>query len=746
VYAFGSVMRVIRLESNAVNVDWRGGTRVARNFLRLVLPLSCVGALSACATVGTEGLVPASLVGNPREQSQASPDDRNRAIPKPETRIESLTPPPVVAPSRAAAARATAEASARASGGQPVLPLEPSSLTLEQVPLGTFAQVVFADILKRNLNVDNQVLSRRDLVTFKSGGSQTPEQLEAAAKLLLKSFGVAVIDAGGLVRVLPDNANLGGLPEIRRGAALPETPIPLRPIFHSVDLVSVQHTDVINWLKTIFGNRVTVQEDIGRNALLLSGNPDNVQAAMEAIRVLDQPVFRGARSLSITPVYWSADELARRLYEVLTAEGYAVRPVSGTGGGLRFPIVILPISGVNSVFVFSQSPEVAGHVSEWARRLDRPNERGIGRNFFTYAVKHKDAAVLARTLDQLLSRGRTAASSGAPGGAVPPASAQQAPLTGSVVVDASTNMLIFQTSQDEYSQITSLLQTLDRPARAALIEVTVAELVLDDKQQFGVEWLTNQAISSGGRIASGTGGGLSIGSSGFNLRVFDSANALRFALNALASNNRATVLSSPRVLARNGESATIQVGQEVPIITSQQSTGAVTGVGVPQVLQTIQYRSTGVILKVKPVIHSGDQIDLDVAQEVSGAQQTNTGVNVSPTFSTRKIDTKLTLRNGSTIMLGGLISDERSQGDAGIPLLKDLPGVGSLFKTQNGSSARRELVVLITPYVINDDFEAESITNAFRRSLGPWAETGPSTPVPSGANPGGSRSPATPPR
>jgi general secretion pathway protein D len=119
---------------------------------------------------------------------------------------------------------------------------------------------------------------------------------------------------------------------------------------------------------------------------------------------------------------------------------------------------------------------------------------------------------------------------------------------------------------------------------------------------------------------------------------------------------------------------------------------------------------------------------------------------VSPTFSTRRIDTKLTLRNGSTIMLGGLISDERSQGDAGVPLLKDLPGIGSLFKTQNGSGARRELIVLITPYVINDDFEAESITNAFRRSLGPWAENGPTVPAPPGKSTGSTQSPAVPSR
>jgi general secretion pathway protein D len=177
-------------------------------------------------------------------------------------------------------------------------------------------------------------------------------------------------------------------------------------------------------------------------------------------------------------------------------------------------------------------------------------------------------------------------------------------------------------------------------------------------------------------------------------------------------------------MARNGETATIQVGQEVPIITSQ-ATGLSTGANSGQVLQTIQYRSTGVILKVKPVIHSSDQIDLDVAQEVSAASQTETGVNASPTFSSRKLETKLTLQNGSTVLLGGLISEERSSGNTGIPLLKDLPIVGSAFGKQSTGGRRRELIVLITPYVIGNNREAEELTRAFRGMLQPWASGSP---------------------
>lgn len=614
---------------------------------------------------------------------------------------------------------------------QPTLAIDASQekadilLSFEQIPLPSFIQAVYAAILKKTVTIDPKVVERKDLVTLRTGEPQTPSQVESATRLLLKSYGIAVVEMGGMVRIVPDNTALGYLPEIRRGRALPETPLPMRPIFQLVELQAVRNTDVAGWVRAMFGDKIKLHEDPARNAVLLSGNSDDVMAALEAIHVLDQPLMKGRQSMRISPQFWSADELAKRLGEILQTEGYGTS--TKVEGGVIQPVTLLPVAGANAVFAFAVSEAILEHIAAWAKELDKPNEKGAGRNFFSYPVKYTDAELLAKTLQSLLG-GSTASSAppAAPGAAAAPVAARSA----QVVVDRGSNTLIFTGSSEDYGGIRNLLQSLDKPAKEALIEVTVAEVSLTENSQLGIEWLAKEANLSDGRsYTAGTLGGLSVGSSGFNFRLLDKAGDLRLVINALASSNRATILSSPRVVARSGETATIQVGQEVPIISSQQvattgsattTTSTATTTTVPQ---SIQYKNTGVILSVKPVIHSGDRVDLDVSQEVSAAQATTTGVSTSPTFSTRKVQTKLSLKNGATVLLGGLMSGNKSDGNAGIPLLKDIPGLGQFFRTDTGKSERTELIVLITPYIIEDDNDAQAVTDAFRKRLGGWAQT-----------------------
>lgn len=595
------------------------------------------------------------------------------------------------------------------------------SLMFDQIPLPSFIQVSFGTILKKNFSVDPQVSARTDLVTLRTGKPQTPTQTLETLRILLKSYGVAVTEMGGFYRIAPDNNQSAYSPEIRRGRAQPEVPLPLRPIFNLIELSAVKNGDVFALLAPMFGQKLTIYMDNTRNALMISGQSGDVSAALDAIQVLDQPAMRGRTSKSITPSSLSADELGRKLVEVLTAEGYSASTAVAAGAA----ITLIPIPASNSLLTFTVDPAISDHIVKWAKKLDTLDNRGRrSGGYFTYPVKYADAQDLAKTMQELM------AATPVPAVATTPAAPAAARTSGKIVVNAATNSLIFLSSQDEYTQLLGILKELDQPAKSALIEVTVAEVRVTDKNQLGIDWSLNSVTRGNGTLVGGTAGGVGVGTGGLTLNFLNSASQIKATLNALASSNRASILSTPRVMARNGETATIQVGQEVPIITSQQSNANTAVAGSTGILQTVQYRNTGVILKVKPVIHAGNRIELDVSQEVSAAGETTTGVNTSPTISSRKIETKLSIRDGATVLLGGLMSSNNNKGDAGIPLLKDIPAFGQLFRANTDSTDKTELIILITPYVINDDLVAEQVTQAFRNQLGPWAQTSGPLPNP----------------
>ncbi len=710
-------------------------------------PIAAALALSSCASP-EPGIIPAPLFAQPELQGEAG-TAQQAAGRRADANTKVSEAPAIPARTRSSSVKAGA------ADADPNAPAD-TTLMFDQLPLPNFIQIVFGSILKKNFSLDPALMGRTDLVTLRTSKPQTHAQVLETTRMLLKTYGIAVTELGGFYRIAPDSNQSAYAPEIRRGRAEPEVPLPLRPVFNLVEMTSVRNSEVSQWLKAMFGTRVTIQDDSTRNALLLSGQSADVTAALEAIQILDQPLMRGRSSKLVTPGSLGSEDLSRKLVEILSAEGYAV--ATGAAPGVAISLISIPAS--NSLLVFTLDDKVLAHVVAWAQKLDTldTNNRRNG-SYFTYRVKYADAQSLAKTLQELMSADAATAAAtavaNAPAAGTRVIGAAPKQTTGRIVVNSATNTLIFSCSEDEYSQLQGIMRELDQPAKSALIQVTVAEVQLGDSNNLGIEWSLPGTTINGRSVIGGTLGGLGLGTDGLRLSFLNSAGAVRANLNALASKNRASILSTPSIMARNGETATIQVGSEVPTVTSQASStaggiiGGGAGIGV---LQTIQYRSVGVILKVKPVIFAGGRIELDVSQEVSSAAQTQTGVSSSPTISTRKIDTKLSIRDGATVLLGGLMSSNDTTTDTGVPFLKDIPIAGQLFRSNTVKKDKTELLVLITPYVIDNDMVAEEVTNAFRGQMGSWAGTvpGSATPLPKPvapttaiATPGSATQPAT---
>jgi general secretion pathway protein D len=602
-----------------------------------------------------------------------------------------------------------AEASSR-----PELPFTisgaPVSLTIEQMPLPAFINTVLGDTLHLTFQIDPRVAQRNDLVTLRTGRPLPPNEILALARTVLRDYGVDIVFSGNAARVIPDEALMSQSPSVIRGRSTADVAENMRPIFQYVPLVNVAAADLGGWLQNAFGQKVRVTPATG--ALILLGLPDDVQAALQAVRTLDQPRLAGRRSIRIEPAFWSATQLSERLADILRAEGYNVSTSVQNPGA----IVILPLRPSNFLVVFAADQKTLSHVEDWARDLDRVSQVDPQKSVFFYGVRNTTADSLAGVLNAVLQgnyAARAAATApetgalppgqappGAPGG--PPAAAAGpppgTPPPARIVTDAARNAIIFQGSAEEFGQLRPLIESLDQAPREAIIEVTVAEVTLSDNDTLGIEWILNLGATPN-EIIRNTGTGIG---------------ATRLIMNALANDNRVRVLSTPKLLSRSGGEARIQVGAQVPIVTSQGTSSQLQQAGTSAILQSIQYRDTGVILTVKPTIYAGNQIDLEIKQEVSEAVQNNTSGLSTPVINNRTVSTQLSLQDGSTVLLGGLIMENASSTSAGIPGLKDIPGVGFLFGTQQVMKTRSELFVFITPYIINSSQDAASLAESFK--------------------------------
>lgn len=301
-----------------------------------------------------------------------------------------------------------------------------------------------------------------------------------------------------------------------------------------------------------------------------------------------------------------------------------------------------------------------------------------------------------------------------------------------IIADTANSALIVVATESEYAQIEEAIRKLDILPMQVLVEATIAEVSLNKNLQYGVQFFLNnkegQITLSNAQSGVPTvidpanpltnaqlfPGTLAPNFPGF--AVARTAGSVQAALQALKNITNVQIISAPELLIMDKQEATFQVGDLVPTIT--QSAISVTTAGAP-VVNNVQYQATGVILNVTPRINSGGLVTLDIEQQVSDVVPTTSSSINSPTFQQRRVKTKVVVQDGETISLAGLISDNNTRGNSGIPLLQDIPVFGSLFSTKTNSHNRTELLVLLTPHVVHDQREARALTEELRRKLTP---------------------------
>lgn len=428
-------------------------------------------------------------------------------------------------------------------------------------------------------------------------------------------------------------------------------------------------------------------------------------------------------------------------------------------GALR----VIPMERLNSLIVITPRAAYLDEVKVWIERLDRPSGTDTEPRLFVYPVQNGSATHLAGVLSALFGTGagtpgtadsgvapglrgavgttagssaaasplarmgatgaggslagaRGGAAAGFAGGAMPQTGVRAAGGSGlasttlganvRIVGDDLNNAVLIYASPAEFRKIEDTLKRLDSPATQVLIEATIIEVTLRDEMQYGLQWYftdSNRAGLNGvGQLNTNNLGGIRPIQPGFAYSLIDSVGQIRVVLNMLADRSLIRVISSPSLMVIDNHTAAIMVGDQQPIRTSETVT-----VG-GNVTTSIEYKDTGVMLSVTPSVNSGEMVAMTINQSITDVGQIDIATG-QRAFLQRQIGSRVAVRSGEALVLGGLIRDNATKGSTGIPLLSRIPVIGALFGTQTQDSARTELLVVITPRVIRTPFDAREV-------------------------------------
>jgi general secretion pathway protein D len=528
-----------------------------------------------------------------------------------------------------------------------------------------------------------------------------------------------------------------------------------------VQLQYVSAAEMRRLLEPISPRGGVVRADEARNTITLSGTSQEIAGMLQAISIFDIDVMKGM-SFALVPVSTAQpDAVASQLRDVFssTKEG----PMAGM-------VHFIPNQQLGAILVVSPQQKYLTRAAEWVRRFDSQAE-GTEKQFYTYTAQNRRAQELVDVLSPMFTNGTNAnrpnttgrnvapqyqeagiqsgAGSGFPqmsgasagGGTAQPASfmgntsspamRQNAPATSDqgsqpqaastdprqdprfkIAIDEGKNSILIEATPADYRRIMGVIKGLDIMPKQVLIEVTIAEVSLNDELKFGVRWFLQGKGGSSYTFTDDPGGSIASVFPGFSYAL--TAANIAATLNALNTITTVNVISSPSLTVMDNRPAYLQIGDEVPITT--QSAVSVLTPGAP-VVNSVTYKDTGIILSIMPHINASGRVLLDLEQEVSSVVQTTTSGIDSPTIQQRRIKTSVAVNNGEGLALGGLMQRQNNNTQGQVPLLGSIPIIGNAFKFKDNTIAKTELMIFITPTVIRNLNEARAVTDEYRRQM-----------------------------
>ncbi len=593
---------------------------------------------------------------------------------------------------------------------------------------------VMAEVMKISYIIDPKV---KGVVNIHTAGQISTEEVFPIFQSILQLNGATAVKKDNLYEIVPlmDAKKLFIPPSTigEPGKLLPDE----RYTIQIVSLKYIPVTEVSKIVKPFLSDGADIIEHPPHNIIIIGDIASNVKKSLDIISLFDIDIFTDLR-VRIYPIL-NADvtEIAKEMERIFSS--FEVSLKSGRGVGITFT----PITRINSLLVVSSIPNIFEKVEGWLKELDKIPAEGTKLSVFVYYVQNAKAKDLAEVLKQIFvapkekkpefkekvveptPRGVRPTTPAAPA-AVPKEEAAAVPEGEiNIVVDEANNALVIRAYVRDYKSILETIKKLDLYPKQVLIEVMLAEITLDDSTQFGIEWsrfLTSnlpnaQEIVVGARPPADPFS-QALTTYGIRYSIAELGGRISAAIKAAATSGRLNVISSPNILASNNKEAKIQIGTSQPILTSTYSgTTAITGTaGVIE--GTIEYKDVGIILTVTPRISDGGLVTLEIAIEDSKVDSTALGtLSNIPVFKKKTAKTVLSVLESQMIVIGGLIEDSKNVRKTGIPLLSRIPILGGLFGTQEYTTGKTELILLMTPHIITDHTQSNAVTQEFREKV-----------------------------
>lgn len=578
---------------------------------------------------------------------------------------------------------------------QPVRRVAPTrsraaSVVFANADIGAVADEVLGNLLHLRFAIDPAVTGK---ISFRASGSARSADLLASFEQALTLADIALVRNRDQYLLVPRSKAKALV------VAQPLTSGDIQPGYQgfTIETPNSLPSEIAKGLTANGFGDVVVGADDKAGRIVIAGSASELRGAVNVIRASDRAKLDPGLSRTFALKNSSASQVSAELGQLL--KGFDIAGVD-----------VVPLTRLNQIVVGTRSPAQMIQVERWVTHLDVPASEESA-TVWRFKPRNLSAASLAEALTQLSAApaGDPSSNSDALGdrrsdaAALPrqgeePASDAVGTLLDDdlrIGVEKESNTLLVAASPSKWLRLRALFEELDASPAQVMIEATVLEVTLNRAFRMGVDWSIVgsgrwSAVSS--RRANGAVGAVLPGGA-----ITYLGGDVRAVIDALASKTHVEVVSAPKLLALDNHAATLQVGDQIPIVN--QTSQSTSSPDAP-IVSITEYRDTGVILKIKPRINDADSVTLDFSQEVSGVlKNTVSGID-SPTIQQRRFQSQVILREGETAALGGLMSTKRSRGGSGVPWLNELPGVGVLFGAKDDGTDRTEIIVLLTARIV----------------------------------------------